>query len=368
MRSVRVYLDSAIRDKQLSTPTKYVWVVKFYGTDKNIDGVTILNASDIKNICGIKTADMVIYNNGSTFIREPNVLLLVKEFFTDAYQLGDQRYHFPMYCDNTLLCRVKNKGEYWFNKIFNQMPTTLSLTFFNGWYPIPYPTNVPLYIDVNTQNINCTASISVTNTTGTITNIISNTPNAPGNPRSVYNFWNNPFTLTTQFVNSLINTATIITLTLTTDNPADAAALAVINSKTYKVKKVSFDSVGNATAEITINTSALIGKINPFTFTASCYYVWFQPTTSNVDLINANVASFIYIRNFTSNVAQYNMLVYNETVNRQSGWQYMSIGNVPAYVIMGLDPSPAQGPLSVSSIGQLDAMKLIVPLEIFYMP
>ena len=62
------------------------------------------------------------------------------------------------------------------------------------------------------------------------------------------------------------------------------------------------------------------------------------------------------------------MLVYNETVNRQSGWQYMSIGNVPAYVIMGLDPSPSQGPLSISSIGQLDAMKLIVPLEIFYMP
>ena len=366
MQSVKLYLDSALRDKQLSTAFCYVWNIKLQGTDSDVDGVTVLNAGEIKNICGMKTTDIQIYNNGNSFIHDPNVELQIKEFITDAYQLGPQRYHFPMYCNNSLLCRVKNKGEYWFTQVFSQMPTTLSVTFFSGWYSTSYPTNAPLYIHNNFDNINCTANIAINGTTGTITNIISNTPNAAGHPRGGYNLWNVPFKLTTQYVNSIINTSTIITLTLTTDNLADAAALAIINAQTYKVQYVSFDTAGRATANIQINTSGLVGNIKPVTFTASCFYVWVLPSTVNYNLIVKNIGSLVYIRNFVSHIAELNLLTYNNLVNRQNGWQYMPVENVGALVLLGLDPTLSLDTLSITAVGQFDALKIIIPLEIFY--
>jgi hypothetical protein len=366
MQSVKLYLDSGKRDKQLSTAFCYVWNIKLQGIDGDVDGVTVLNASEIKNICGLKTADIQIYNNGTSFIHDSNVELQIKEFITDAYQLGPQRYHFPMYCDDSLFCRVKNKGEYWFTQVFSQMPTTLSVTFFNGWSYTSYPTNAPLYIDQNFDNINCTADITINGNTGVLTNIISNTPNAPGHPCSGYNFWNVPFKLTTRYVNSIINTSTIITLNLTTDNPADAAALAIINAQTYKVKYASFNTAGHATAEIEINTSGLVGNIQPVTFTASCVYVWILPNTVNYNLIIQDIGSLVYIRNFLSNITQLNLLTYNNLVNRQSGWQYMPVENVGALVLLGLDPTLSLDPLSITAVGQFDALKIIIPLEIFY--
>jgi hypothetical protein len=50
MQSVKLYLDSAKRDKQLSSAFCYVWNIKLQGTDDDVDGVTILNAGEIKNI------------------------------------------------------------------------------------------------------------------------------------------------------------------------------------------------------------------------------------------------------------------------------------------------------------------------------
>ena len=44
----------------------------------------------------------------------------------------------------------------------------------------------------------------------------------------------------------------------------------------------------------------------------------------------------------------------------------MPIKTVGVLVLLGLDPTLALEPLSITAVGQFDALKIIIPLEIFY--
>ena len=364
MRSIRIYLDTELRDRQASTAARYVWNVHF-GSNQAADGVHLLNSGDIQNICGIKTQDMLIYNNGNVFVNTPNIALQVAEFATDAVQNGPMRYHFSMYTNISMLCRVKNKGEYWFNKIFSQMPNTISLTFFNEWSQMSFPTNAPIYTDINQESIVCHAQAARLNDQLVLTGITSDTPGTLGTPNVSYGIWGTPFYKTTSLINSVLNTAAEIYVTLTTDNPADAAQIVQIAQTAWPVTSVTHDAEGNATVTIAADLSGILGQITGATFTATCPYVWFTVDTTYNSLI-ANKTQ-VYIRSFISHIPSLDVSVFNALVNRQDGWQYRPVGNLAIYILLGLNPLGTQDVITLSAVGQFEALRLIVPLEIFYL-
>jgi hypothetical protein len=362
MQSLRLYLDTSKRDKSKSTATQFVWNVNLLG--QFLDGVTVLNSSDIQNVRGIKTIDMLIYNENSRFIFSPNIMMQIKEFATDAFQSGNLRYHFSFNTDNSLLCRVKNKGEYEFNQRFTVMPSTLTVTFYNEWAPAIFPIFCPLYMDVNTDTIDARAQLA----NGTITQITAIDPLAAGSPPGGYSWAT--FYKTTDHINSICNGGILIVVNLTTDNPADAALLGTINTLVYRADSITHLG-GMATiysSQLATDTHALAGNITqPITLHAICTYQWANIFTSRFDLIINNPRSLMYIKNFTANLEFYKNILFNNLVNRQDGWPIIELGAVVSnnvIIIIGLNPLQTAYSLSISAVGCLDSLKLIIPLEI----
>ena len=171
-KSAYVYLATDARNLLKSNLITFVWDLNTIpiNTEVNKDsGITLLNLRELKNIVGIRVRNVLFYSN--IFLPPysgPNYNLFISEFSTESFILNTNQYHFSFYTQYTdyqkynhviniqgetegtetptnntwvgaISVKAKNNGSFWFNKIFNVLPTSLSLTFSSGSLPIPFP-------------------------------------------------------------------------------------------------------------------------------------------------------------------------------------------------------------------------------------
>ena len=281
-KSAYLYLSTDSRDFSKSNLMTFIWdlntipittTIGVNNPQKITSGINLINIRELKNIVGLRIKDLILYSN--VFLPPysgPNYNLLIREFSADSFILNTSQYHFSLYTQYTdyqeyihviniqgetegtatidndkwiglISARAKNNGNFWFNKVFNILPTTLSLTFSSASLPIPFPiltlnftiSGNPATVIIDTQ------STAVINKFSTLTGVqivrmFNYTTTKPDTDAELINQVNNPL----GWVISNIITGTNVTFQI---QGLDLSGLQGIDSSFGSYAEFSFSNV-----------------------------------------------------------------------------------------------------------------------------
>ena len=145
-KSAKLYLDYRYRSLEKSTLYTYVWDVILRENIENSNNQSVIIKEPIKNIVGLRISELNDFKPASSqpwvttsVTNDLQYNIEIKEFSSNGFNGPINNYHFTLLGDSIKLV-PKNNGIIWFDNIIKEMPTTLSMTFYNQHAKIPFKT------------------------------------------------------------------------------------------------------------------------------------------------------------------------------------------------------------------------------------